>query len=372
MTGNRSALLLKMGSIKHPDQIAESIDRFRRGLWSRESIDRPPVGITPDRSWLPVKYLKADFPKGEVQPEDVARTLVRTDYEDASFGRRVFGDDWMPYNAPWRAIPWLEAISGCRVSYASGSLSGAHFVESVEDLAFLPIPADNGWLECLRRQTEELVMSCPTDCFVSPSILRGHSDVIGALRGLDGFFLDFYDAPDLVAAAAERVGRLIRDVLDMHFSIVPRKMDGYGHIYGYWAPGPTVVIQEDMMGLASPVFFQDLFLEHEVRLVEHLGPFTFFHVHSTGYAHYQQLLRIPGLAGIQLSIEANGPSLRSLVPVMQEILESTRLILTVDSHFDELIDVGRQLPRDGLYVVVSDKFVGNEEAFRELLQRAWP
>ena len=43
----------------------------------------------------------------------------------------------------------VEAITGCRVPYASGSLSGAHFVETVEDLAAVPIPADNGWLECL-------------------------------------------------------------------------------------------------------------------------------------------------------------------------------------------------------------------------------
>ena len=95
--------------------MAESIDRFRRGLWNRESVDRPPVGVAPDRSWLPVKYLKADFLKDEVRPEDLTRSLVRTDYEDASFGRRVFSDDWLPYNAAWRAIPWLEAISGCHV-----------------------------------------------------------------------------------------------------------------------------------------------------------------------------------------------------------------------------------------------------------------
>jgi hypothetical protein len=357
--------------IKHPDQFAESIERFRRGLWNRESVDRPPVGVSPDRSWLPVKYLKADFAKEEVRPEDVTRSLVRTDYEDASFGRRVFSDDWLPYNAPWRAVPWFEAISGCHVPYASGSLSGTHFVERVEDLAALPIPADNGWLECLRNQTVELVATCPSDCFVSPSILRGHSDVIAALRGLNGFFLDLYDAPGLVAAALERVGTLTRGVLDMHFDLVPPKLGGYGYIYGYWAPGPTVAIQEDMIGLASPDLFRDLFLEHEVRLVEHLGPYTFFHVHSTGYAHYRHILEIPGLAGVQLTVEANGPSLRSLVPVMQEILERTRLILFVDAYFDELSDVAGQLPRDGLYVMVSDKFVESEAAFRELLARAW-
>lgn len=140
--------------MKHPDQIAESIERFRRGLWNRESVDRPPVAVAPDRSWLPVNYLKAPFLREEVRPEDVTRSLVRTDYEDASFERRVFCDDWLPYNAPWRAVPWLEAISGCRVPHAFGSLSGAHFVERVEDLAALPIPAHNDWLDCLRAATE--------------------------------------------------------------------------------------------------------------------------------------------------------------------------------------------------------------------------
>lgn len=329
------------------------------------------MGVAPDRSWLPVNYVKEPFPRTEVQPEDVTRSLVRTDYEDASFWRRVFCDDWLPYNAPWRAVPWLEAISGCRVPYASGSLSGAHFVERAQDLAALPIPGNEAWLTCLRRQTEDLVATCPKDCFISPSILRGYSDVLAALRGLEGFFLDLYDAPQLVTDMIGRVDTLILDVLDMHFEIVKPKLDGYGYIYGYWAPEPTIAIQEDMMGLASPELFRDLFLEHEIRLVEHLGPCTFFHLHSTGYDHYRHILEIPGLAGIQVTVEANGPSLRSLVPVLKEILERLRLIVFVDAYFEELAEVAGQLPRDGLYIIVSDKFVGSDEEYRELLASAW-
>ncbi len=358
--------------IKSPDQIAESIDRFRRGLWERETIDRPPVGVSPDRSWLPVKYLKAEFEKSEVRPEDITGALVRTDYEDASFERRVLHDDWLPYSAPWRAVPWIEAVSGCRVPFASGSLSGTHFVQRPEDLAELALPADRSWLECLRAQTEALVASCPPDCFVSPSILRGHSDVIAALRGLNGFFLDLYDAPGLVTRMTERVGTLTREIIDMHFSLVPPAHGGYGYIYGYFAPGPTVTIQEDMMGLTSPELFAELFLEHEARLVEHLGPYTFFHVHSTGYAHYRHLLGIEGLAGIQLTVEANGPSLRALAPVMREILGQMRLIVFVDAYFEELAEVARELPRDGLYVMVSDKFISSDADYAQFVRRAWP
>jgi hypothetical protein len=319
-----------------------------------------------------MRYVRTDFSKDEVLPDDVTRWLIRTDYEDASFHRKVFSDDWLPYNAAWRAIPWLEAMSGCHVRYASGSLSPARFVERPEDLAALPIPVDNGWLECLRDQTEELIAACPLDCFVSPSILRGPGDVIGGLRGLEGFFLDLYDAPDLITATADRVGSLMCQVTDMHFGLVTPKLDGYGHIFGYWAPGPTIAIQEDMLGLVSPALFGDLFLQHEIRLVEHLGPCTFFHTHSTGCAYYRHLLDIPGLGGVEIRIEGNGPSLYSLLPAMQEILEHTRLMLYIDSHFDEFAEVARQLPRDGLCIMVSDKFIESEEAYRELLVRAWP
>jgi hypothetical protein len=39
---------------------------------------------------------------------------------------------------------------------------------------------------------------------------------------------------------------------------------------------------------------------------------------------------------------------------------------------DELGPVARKLARDGLYVMVSDKFLESEDAYRDLLTRAWP
>jgi hypothetical protein len=75
---------------------------------------------------------------------------------------------------------------------------------------------------------------------------------------------------------------------------------------------------------------------------------------------------------VQLIVEANGPSLHSLRPAIQKILESTRLILSVDSHFDELVDVVKRLPSEGLCVMVSDKFISNDDDFREFLTLAWP
>ena len=47
----------------------------------------------------------------------------------------------------------------------------------------------------LRRQTEQLAADPPRDCWISPTILRGASDVLAALRGLtDIDFLAFLSA----------------------------------------------------------------------------------------------------------------------------------------------------------------------------------
>jgi hypothetical protein len=191
------------------------------------------------------------------------------------------------------------------------------------------------------------------------------------LRGLTGFFLDLYDAPQAVAAAVERVNSVLLDVLADHFALVSQKEGGYGYIYGYWAPGPTVVIQQDMMGMCSPEMYARLFMEEDARLVERLGPYTLFHLHATGYGHYRHVLDLPGLAGLELTLEAAGPPLRELVPMLREVLERTRLILFVDAHFGDLREALRQLPADGLYLMVSDKFVSSDEEFRELCTSVW-
>ena len=353
--------------MKSDHQIQESIARFQHGFWGRERIDHPPVGIAPNRGWLPISYLKDTFPRPTVQPEDVSPTLVRTDYEDAAFGRRVISDDWLPFNAAWRAVPWLEAICGCGVNYATGSLAPSHIAAQLEDLAQLPFPASAEWSACLQQQTAYLVENNPRDCWVSPTILRGPSDVLSALRGLTNFYLDIYDNPALVAQAARRINQVFGSVLADHFAAVPPHLGGYGYIYGYWAPGPTVVIQEDALGMCSPNIYRDIFMELNAEIVRQLPPYTLFHLHSTGYRHYKHVMTIPGLTGLEITVEANGPTLLEMVPHLRAILEQTRLILFVDDQFDTLPQALKKIPHEGLYLIISDKFMHSEQDFRQFI-----
>ena len=359
-------------TIKDRAQLDASIDRFRRGFWNREAMDRPPFGVLPDRAWLPLLYLRGPLRASEFQPADIGPELARSDYEDAAEHRTVTLDDWMPWAAPWRGVPWLEAIAGCSVLAAQGSLAPGAWADSIEQMRDLTEPRGKGWFDRLGVLTAELEAAAPDDCFVSTSIYRGPSDVLAAARGLTNFYLDLADEPETVAEVALAVNQMHLAVLARHFSIVKPRLGGYGHIYGFWSPEPTTMIQDDVLGMTSPATFRDYFSACAAEIVSHLGSRVMYHLHSTGFGHWRHLLDIPGLAGVELTVEPIGPSLHDLAPILREIAERSRLLLMVDSHFDEFVDVVGKLPTDGVYVGVSDKYVRNNDEYLELLSATWP
>ncbi len=352
-------------------QLQESIQRFQESFWDKKRAERPPVGIYDERVFMPINFLRRPFLRPTVNPDDVCHDLVMTEYEYSFANRAVSCDDFVAFSAAWRGVPWLEACCGCPVRHSEGSLAPGHFVESPEDLAGLTIPALNGWFDCMQRETERLEAQNLGDCWTSPSILRGPSDVLAAMRGMKELYLDLHDNPQAVADASARVNRVLIKALDMHYSIVQPKLGGFGHIFGYWAPGKTVVIQEDVMGMCSPEMYRDTFMRNNAELVEHMGKYVLFHLHTTGYKHYKHVLNIPGIARLEMALESIGPTALDMVPVFREILEKSRLILHVGTGFEHLPRVLSKLPTEGLFVAIPDKYIRNDQEFREFTTAIW-
>ena len=357
--------------MKTQAQLIESVQRFQECFWDRRRTDRPPVGIYDEDIFLPINFLRRPFTRPTVCPEDVNGDLVATEYEFSFASRAVTVDDFMPFSAAWRGIPWLEAACGCPVRYSEGSLAPAHFVGSADALAHLSVPAPNGWLDCLRRETQRLEAAAPHDCWVSPSILRGPSDALAALRGITDFFLDLHDSPQAVEIAASRVNQVLMTEIDIHYSHAHPKLGGYVQIMGYWAPGKTVMMQEDALGMCSPSIYRDIFRQFNEEIVKHIGTCALFHFHSTGYQHYPHVLNLPGIAGLEMTMETVGPTLLDMVPVFREILEKSRLILQVCTGFEFLPEVLRKLPSEGLYLVIPSNYIPSDAAFREFVRAHW-
>jgi hypothetical protein len=351
--------------------LKESIYRFKSRFWERTGTGRPPVGIVEAGSFLPVQYLKdGPLPK-DITIEDIRNASIDTDYDFDLQRRKVFSDDFIPYVAAWRAIPWLEAICGCPVHYSSGSLAPGQFVSNAEDLLKCESWYSSSWNDYLIEQTGWLNKNAANDCWVSPTIIRGISDVFAAMRGMDNFFTDLLINTDIIDRAGTYLAGLTQKIIEKHFSIVEPKFGGYGHIYGYWSPQRTNVFQDDAIGMVDPEIFREIFLEKNNMLVSHLGGNAFFHLHSTGFAHYKHVMEIKGLSGIEFTIEQNGPPLRELTGVFQEILGKCRLILFIDAYFEQLNEVLKKLPADGLYILIPSRYIGIDPEFKAFINSNW-
>jgi hypothetical protein len=106
--------------MKTQAQLLESVQRFQESFWDRQSTDRPPVGIYDEGISLPINFLRRPFPRPTVCSEDVTGDLVATEYEYSFANRAVSCDDYMAFSAPWRGIPWLEAVCGCPFRWVCG------------------------------------------------------------------------------------------------------------------------------------------------------------------------------------------------------------------------------------------------------------
>ena len=348
-------------------QLSESRERFARGFWAKERLDRPAVAVTSPGQWLPMEYLQAPLTEVRLRPTDVSGVARQTDVAYDQAHRRVWCDDWIPYNAPWRAVPWLEAICGCGVHVGGGAMSPLACVDSAAALAGAVLPARADWLASLWQETAQAQQATGAGAYVSPTILRGVSDVLAAMRGLTEFYCDVLTEPGAIGRAAELVNDVLIEVLKGHFSRVGDAGAGYGNVYGYWSPGPTVVLQEDALGMCSPATYAEMFAPLTAAVVAALGEQVLFHLHSTGCGHWREVLAVPALAGLELTLEANGPEPVALEPMLREILEQHRLILFIDGYFEESLALLRRLPREGLYVIVSSRDVPDEGAWRRLL-----
>ena len=192
------------------------------------------------------------------------------------------------------------------------------------------------------------------------------------MRGMTDFFLDLHDNPQAVERAAGRVNQALMAAIDIHYSIVQPKLGGYGHIFGYWAPGKTIMLQEDALGMCSPSHLSGHLhaLQRGNREAPGL-PCLFSSAHNRLPALHGTCSNIPGIAGLEMTLETIGPTLRDLVPMFREILERTRLIVHVCTGFEYLPEALRKLPREGLFLVIPTKYIPTDEAFHEFVSSNW-
>ena len=141
---------------------------------------------------------------------------------------------------------------------------------------------------------------------------------------------------------------------------------GYCDNYGIWTPGRSTYFANDVSCLVSPATYRRQLFEFDGQIAASLDT-PWLHVHSGGAYLVPEFLRIPDLVAIQIvNDRPAGPSLRELVPLLEQIQQNHGLLLR-KYPLPELEEILPVLSPAGLYI---DTQAASRGEARQILE-AW-
>jgi hypothetical protein len=322
-----------------------------RAFWVRGPAERPLLGD---------KRTTA-FTLGDFQFPVTGRPLTPADIHIPhvlAWAEALYqaGDGFLDGDLVWGAPPlpgfdWMEAILGCPVSVSpeSGSVWPQPWLTDWDALErVLPLET-NPWYQTLLALTEALVAQAGGRYPVTQTLMRGPADLLVALRGHQQLCLDIYDQPGRVHALAHRCTDIWIEVARAQLARIPPFDGGYtAPRLEVWAPGQLVRYEEDATILFSTAVYREFFRECDRRIAAAFD-YALIHTHSADYRLIPELLTIDELPAIQVILDPGGPSLATMIPILQQVqAEGKALLITHELAPPELEPLLAALSPQGL------------------------
>jgi len=338
-----------------PQQRAGLEERLalHRTFWAREEQPRPLASFRVGDFFFS-RHFKAAHgllaPDTSITPEMLDVAAFLPDYERMFQESEAIGQDGFWTAEPFTGIPWMEAILGCAIRAGRESFTSRPWLSSPADaLEKVRFDPGNPWLKKYLEFTTALVQQSRGRFPVGMPIMRGPTDMIGALLGQQEMVLALMlEDPALMRRLIERVGRAFLSVLEAQRRLVPDFHGGTAlGFYHVWAPGPSIWWQDDLSAILSPKVYREFLLD-SARLILLGHPHTAFHLHPASFFIIDELLSLEGLKVIEVNKDIGGPSVTEMLPVLSKIMQTRGLILWGDLTIDDLVVVRRHLPCRGL------------------------
>ena len=325
---------------------------LHRAFWARERQPRPLASFRVGDFFFSRHFhtahplLEKDRP---ITPEmlDVASFLP--DYERMFQESDGLGQDGFWTAEPFTGIPWMEAILGCPIRSGKESFTSRPIQtdpsEALERVRFDP---GSPWLKKYLEFTSALVAHSRGRFPVGMPIMRGPTDMLGAVLGQKPMVLALMRKPSVVQPLIERVTSAFLSVIEAQQRLVPAFHEGSSlGFYHVWAPGPSIWFQDDLSAILSPKIYRDFFLD-SARMILSRYEYTAFHLHPSSFFILDDLLSLDRLKVLQVNKDTGGPSVKEMLPVLTKIMETRGLILWGDLTIEDLETVKRSLPCQGL------------------------
>ncbi|HCM28421.1 MAG TPA: hypothetical protein DIC34_18135 [Treponema sp.] len=356
-----------------PDERLDGKLELYRNFWDMKPVSRPMVGFDVG-GWFPFQRyadLRNIQEKGFIEPEMLDARRCLPDY-DAFMARCLeVDDDFIKGVCPVSAIPWMEGMLGCALQRSGQSVWAVERMASWEELSGLALSAesaDNPWfrkyIEFVRVLTERAGGRYP----VGLPILRGVTDVMGALRGHTEAIIGLMEDPAEATAFAGRAAEVLIALTKAHHAAtVPFRGEHFIEAYSMWAPGPLVRMQEDATAVYSPDLYRNIVLEADRRIARAF-PYSIIHLHSSSLFLLDDFLSIKEIGVFQVNRDVGEMGLPDLIPYLKRIQEEgRRIFLRGPLDKDDFELVAKNLSPIGLMV---QSVVGSAEEARALSTEA--
>jgi DNA-binding FadR family transcriptional regulator len=326
---------------------------LHRAFWAREKQPRPLASFRVGDFFFSRHFQAAQAllePDRLITPEMLDVTAFLPDYERMFQESEAIGQDGFWTAEPFTGIPWMEAILGCPIRAGRESFTSRPWLsspaEALEKVSFDP---ENPWLKKYVEFTAALVTQSRSRFPVGMPIMRGPTDMLGALLGQQEMVLALMmEDPEVMHRLVERVTAAFLSVLKAQRRLVPAFHGGTAlGFYHVWAPGPSIWFQDDLSAILSPRLYREFFLVAARRILAG-HPYTAVHLHPASFFILDELLALKELKVVEVNKDIGGPSVREMLPVLSKIMQTRGLILWGDLTIEDLETVRRHLPCRGL------------------------
>ena len=341
--------------VKTRNQLDLQIDLHRK-FWEKKSQKQPIVSYRHgdfffSRHFKATESLNID---GKIiTPEMLVVEDFLPDYERMYQESLILGQSAFWTAEPFTGIPWMEAILGCTVVGQENSFISSH-PESfkAEDIENIVLKDDNAWLNKFLEFTEKLVALSDGRFPVGQPIMRGPTDMIGALIGQTEMIYWIYESPELFPEIVKRVTNVFLDVIQRQKALIPAFEGGSSiGFYHLWTPDSCIWFQDDLSSILSPELYARYFIEAGRRICSAYDR-SAVHLHPSSFFVVDDLLRIEELDVIEVNKDIGGPEVEVMLPVLKNIMDRKRLILWGDLTIKDLELLRKELPLDGLFLNV--------------------
>ncbi|MGQ9681328.1 MAG: hypothetical protein ACUVX9_02195 [Anaerolineae bacterium] len=288
--------------------------------------------------------------EGYLAPTDLRPESFLPYYERVFELENELEDDAFRAMQPFPAIPWSEAIIGCRIRRSGQHFWAEKLQIGLSELAGLRYEPSNPWVQKYVEFLQIFSQRFPSHP-VGQSILRGPTDLLATALGDEAAVLALMDEPELSEKALWALTEVLVAFIRHQWEHTPSFAGGYviGQ-YDVWAPGPVTRLQEDAISLYSPAIYRRLVLPCDQRLCE-LTPHNLMHLHASCSHLLPVILANERLGAVQMSKDEGGTTLEGILPSLQMIQGAGKpLVIKGRFTLDEVALMKASLEPAGLCV----------------------